>query len=123
MADDPRAAMDALLDRLVDVLSGAGAIGAGTTSGTAADGGVVVTLTAHGRVESIDVDPRMLRHREAIGPAVVAAFNEALRARPDRRDDAAATRTELTAIQEESVVVTQQLNGSLLTTLERLKGL
>jgi DNA-binding protein YbaB len=122
MADDPGAAVDALLDRLVDVLSGAGA-GGRTTTGTAEDDGVVLTLGGNRRVESIAIDPRLLRRRESIGPAIAAAYNEALRAQPDRADTTASTRAGLAEVQNDSLAVTQQLNGSLLATLERLKGL
>ncbi len=116
---DPVAAMDSLLDRLVAVLSGNAAAGR-PTSGTAEDDAIVVTVGPDGHVQDIDLDARLLRRPDAIGPGIAAAANEAIRARP-ARDGTGAMTEDLRAIQEESLTLTRQLNASLLDSLERLK--
>ena len=119
---DPVAAMDSLLDRLVSVLSGSATGGGRSSTGTAEDEGVVVTVGPDGRVLEIRIDPLMRRRPESIAPGIVAAANEAIAARPEGGASHGTLTEQLKAIQEDSLVVTRQLNASLIASLEHLKG-
>jgi hypothetical protein len=124
-ADDPVAAVDGLLDRLVSVLSGTAA-GGPDSVGTAADAdgvgsGITATVGADGRLRELEIDARLLRRPDAIGAGIAAAVNDALRNRPPRSAGAGMTE-ELQAIQEQSLTVTREVNASLLSAVERLKG-
>ncbi|WP_375498908.1 hypothetical protein [uncultured Jatrophihabitans sp.] len=119
MADDPGAVVDALLDRLVTVLSGT-AGDAPSTTGTAADDQIVAVLR-RGRVESLSLDPRVLRDRGRVAADIVTAVNAAMDAAP-RVGTGSSIVESLKAIQEDSLQVTGQLNGSLLASLERIRG-
>ncbi len=120
MDDDPGAAMDALLDRLVGVLSGSGTTDPIVT-GEAADGQVVATLRG-GRVESLTLDPRVLRDPERVVGHIVEAVNSAVDARPDAAGTGGSTVDALKAIQQDSLRLTSQINTSLLASLDRIKG-
>jgi hypothetical protein len=113
-------AMDALLDRLVAVLAGSGLPSAEPTTGTAADGAIVAELGADARLASLRIDPRLLRRPEEIGPGIVAAVNEATRARPERAASSGSS-TELAAIKQDSLELTKRINASLTTAIEQLK--
>jgi YbaB/EbfC DNA-binding family len=121
MSDDPVQAMDALLDRLVAALAGGGRPSGELTSGSAADDLITAAVTPDGRVASIQLDPRMARHPEQIAAGIVTAVNQAARARPPEAAGRPAAIDDLRAIQADSLELTKQLTGSLVTALEGMK--
>lgn len=118
-ASDPARALDALLDRLAAAVSGGVDTGR-TSTGSDADGYATAVLDGRGRVQQLDLDPRILRNRDAVAGAIRQAVNQAVDARP--APESAGERTaELRAIQEQSLEVARAMNASLLATLEQLE--
>ncbi len=118
-AVDPGSALDALLDRLAAAVSG-GVDTGHTSTGSDAAGYVTAVLDGRGRVQQLELDPRILRDRDAVAGAIRQAVNEAVDARPAAAPTGERT-AELRAIQEQSLEVSRAMNGSLLAALEQLK--
>jgi hypothetical protein len=119
MSEDLVQAMDGLLDRLVAVLAGQGTEGEPTV-GAAADGLITASLGPDGRVQALTADPSLLRHRDRIAPGLLAAVNQAARARPEP-EPRSRTAEELAAIQQDSLDLTKAMSSSLVAAIEGLK--
>jgi hypothetical protein len=109
---DPASSLDALVERTRALLGGPDGAEPGPFVGESAEGMVRAEVGAEGRVQSLRVDPRMLRGPlEDICREVVVAVNQALDARP-ARPDTAPLLAELRAVQEESVGEMQRISAS-----------
>ena len=79
---DPASALDALLNQARRRRLTSSTDTDGTTTCSTPDGCVTAVYDSHGRVQSLKLDPRVLRNRDGVADAIPAHGNEAVDARP-----------------------------------------
>jgi hypothetical protein len=122
MIVDPSISLDALVERTRALLAGANGGEPGPFRGEAADGMVRCEVGADGRIQSLTVDPKMLRQPlEDICHGIVTAANQALDARP-LRPDTEPMLAQLRVVQEESVAEMRKITQAMTAALQAAAG-
>lgn len=120
MSEDPVQLVDTLLERLVSALSGGGAPDGEPTTGSAAEGMVRAVVGSDGHVQSLALDPKLLRTPGQVAPGIVTAVNQAVEAAPEVSTTSSRIE-DLKSIQNDSLDMTMRMNASLVGALEALK--